>query len=411
MVDRKKSILTELIRRHRKAVLVFLFFALAAAVLGIKGRAGAQDFTGKAEREAEGGSIRSQTFSFHLENSGEQEMTVEIAPVERSMEEAMQLIEEACSQWEECYLGGNTSPEEIRTALELPEELCGGLVLVTYESSDSSVLQPDGEIVPEKLPEEGKLVELTVHFSYGDYRQTEVIPLRVMPPEKYSVPWIRMQLQEEIRQVESSTRQESSFSLPDEIAGQKIYWEEKQNMEWLLILFFGAVSAICLERKEKEAQKIREKKRRQQLLLEYPGMVEQITVLLESGMTIRRAWKQMIGREPDRGHPDRICLSEMQVTYREIQEGRGEREAYERFGNRIGLLPYRRFSSVLTQNLLKGTRDMQQILRKEAAEALEMRKNQAKKAGEEAGTKMLFPMLVMLLLILMILLLPALAGL
>ena len=69
-------------------------------------------------------------------------------------------------------------------------------------------------------------------------------------------------------------------------------------MEWLLILFFGAVSAICLERKEKEAQKTREKKRRQQLLLEYPGMVEQITVLLESGMTIRRAWKQMIGREP-----------------------------------------------------------------------------------------------------------------
>ena len=40
-----------------------------------------------------------------------------------------------------------------------------------------------------------------------------------------------------------------------------------------------------------------------------------------------------------------------------------------------------------------------------------MRKNRARKAGEEAGTKMLFPMLVMLVLILLVLLLPALTGL
>ena len=146
-------------------------------------------------------------------------------------------------------------------------------------------------------------------------------------------------------------------------------------------------------------------------MFEYPGMVDQMAVLLESGMTIRRAWERMTERRRAPGEPYPAYQEEMRITYREMQEGRGEKEAYERFGNRIGLLPYRQFSSVLSHNLSKGTRDIRLLLRKEAAEALEMRKNRARKAGEEAGTKMLFPMLIMLILVLLVLLLPALTGL
>ncbi len=400
-----------ILKTHRKSILIFSLFALMAAGLGVKGRMEAQDLAGKAVRAAEGGSTQSRTFTFRLENSDQQELAVDIAPVERSAEEAEQLLAEAFGQWEDCYLGENVSPEEIRTDLTLPEELCGGLVQVSYESSDCNVLQSDGKIVSDTLPEDGELIELTVYFSYGSYSRRGVCGLLVMPPETGSEAWFRMQLQKEIQQTESDTRQEESFSLPDTIAGNTIYWEEKKDFQWILVLFLGAVAAICLERKEKEAQKIREKRRKEQLIFEYPRMVDQMAILLESGMTIRKAWERMTERRTKPGDPMPAYQAEMLVTYREMQEGRGEREAYERFGNRIGLLPYRRFSSVLAQNLSKGTRDIRQLLRKEAAEALEMRKNRARKAGEEAGTKMLFPMLVMLVLILLVLLLPALTGL
>ena len=411
MMNAKICTVFRIIKTHRKSILVFALFALIAAGLGVKGRIEAKELTGKAERETEGGSIRSETFTFQMEGSGEQELTVEIAPVERSEEDALALLEEACGQWMDCYLGENESAEAVRTDLVLPETMCDGLVQMSYESSDYNVLQTDGTVLSDGLEDDGILVELTARFSYGNYSQEEIIPLLIMPPEKYSAAWLRNQLQKEIQQTESDTRQNSRFSLPDTVEGYRVYWKGRQNFQWIFVLFLGAVAAICLERKDKEAQKIREKKRKEKLLYEYPGMVEQIAVLLESGMTIRRAWERITVRSLNRGEAIPEYLSEMQITYREMQEGRGEREAYERFGTRIGLLPYRRFSSLLSQNLSKGNRDIRQLLRKEAAEAHEMRKNRARKAGEEAGTKMLFPMMVMLILLLLVLLLPALSEL
>ena len=46
-------------------------------------------------------------------------------------------------------------------------------------------------------------------------------------------------------------------------------------------------------------------------------------------------------------------------------------------------------------------------LDREATEAFEERKNRAKELGEEAGTKLLFPMLMMLLVVLIIVMVPA----
>ena len=53
---------------------------------------------------------------------------------------------------------------------------------------------------------------------------------------------------------------------------------------------------------------------------------------------------------------------------------------------------------------------MQEFLEQEAAAGFEERKNEARKMGEEAGTKLLLPMMVMLVLVLVILILPALMN-
>ena len=93
--------------------------------------------------------------------------------------------------------------------------------------------------------------------------------------------------------------------------------------------------------------------------------------------------------------------------YQEMQKGCGEKEAYERFGQRIGMPEYRRLSSLLARNLEKGTRNLCDLLSAESQEAWENRKFQAKKLGEEAGMKLLFPMLLLFVLILIMLLYPA----
>ena len=62
---------------------------------------------------------------------------------------------------------------------------------------------------------------------------------------------------------------------------------------------------------------------------------------------------------------------------------------------------------MIIQNLRKGSSGLTQALEKEVAEAFALRKNNAKKAGEEAGTKILLPMMLMLMVVMVIILVPA----
>ena len=55
----------------------------------------------------------------------------------------------------------------------------------------------------------------------------------------------------------------------------------------------------------------------------------------------------------------------------------------------------------------KGTKDTAFLLGQEAELVIEEQKNRARRLGEEAGTKLLFPMLMMLMVILAVIMIPA----
>jgi hypothetical protein len=61
----------------------------------------------------------------------------------------------------------------------------------------------------------------------------------------------------------------------------------------------------------------------------------------------------------------------------------------------------------LSQNLRKGGKGISEILRVEAIQSFENRKSTAKRLGEEAGTKLLMPMLGMLAVVLIMVMIPA----
>ena len=55
----------------------------------------------------------------------------------------------------------------------------------------------------------------------------------------------------------------------------------------------------------------------------------------------------------------------------------------------------------------RGTKGLAAFFEQEEAQALEERKNLAKKYGEEAGTKLLGPMMILLLVIMLMIMIPA----
>lgn len=65
------------------------------------------------------------------------------------------------------------------------------------------------------------------------------------------------------------------------------------------------------------------------------------------------------------------------------------------------------FTATLIQNLRKGSDQLVPVLRLQAAACWENRKNIARKLGEEASTKLLFPMAIVFVAILIMVMTPA----
>ena len=70
-------------------------------------------------------------------------------------------------------------------------------------------------------------------------------------------------------------------------------------------------------------------------------------------------------------------------------------------------MKYKTLSTLLIQNLQKGSRYLSDLLEKESVEAWEERKRKARVLGDTAATKLLFPMVLMLMVVMAVIMLPA----
>ncbi len=147
-------------------------------------------------------------------------------------------------------------------------------------------------------------------------------------------------------------------------------------------------------------------KRRLSIRMEFPEFVNKMTILVNAGMTISKAWEK-IASDTNNDSP---LFKEMQYTLSEISAGKPEAVAYEEFGRRCKIKEIIKFVSVVVLNLKKGGAEVVPVLKLQAAECWEMRKSAAKQLGEEAGTKVLIPMMIMFIGIILIVVLPALLS-
>ena len=138
----------------------------------------------------------------------------------------------------------------------------------------------------------------------------------------------------------------------------------------------------------------------------YPGMISKFTMLLGAGITVKGAWEKIVHNYEEQETKNPV-YEEMKATLHEMQSGVPESEAYERFGKRCNITALIKFGALLSQNLRKGSKGLSDILRMEAIQSFENRKSRARQKGEEAGTKLLMPMMGMLAVVLIMVMIPA----
>lgn len=145
------------------------------------------------------------------------------------------------------------------------------------------------------------------------------------------------------------------------------------------------------------------------MLLDYPEIVNKMTLFIGAGMTVKRAWQKIVEdyERQKENLGERYAYEEMKRTCHEMKSRVTEADCYENYGRRCEVQVYIRFGALLSQNLRKGTKGMTQILKQESLQAFEERKARARRLGEEAGTKLLLPMFLMLAVVLVIVIVPA----
>ncbi|MEG6614175.1 type II secretion system F family protein [Pseudoclostridium thermosuccinogenes] len=148
------------------------------------------------------------------------------------------------------------------------------------------------------------------------------------------------------------------------------------------------------------------KKRRLAIQMDFPDFLNKLILLIDAGMTVTRAWEKAVEDNKKGG----VLYSELETVLAEIKSGKSEYQAYEDFSKRCRTPEVTRFMSALIQNLRKGNADIVSVLRLQSNECWMMRKNAAKRLGEEASTKLIFPMMLILIAILIIVATPALLA-
>lgn len=145
------------------------------------------------------------------------------------------------------------------------------------------------------------------------------------------------------------------------------------------------------------------KKRNFYIQYDFPDFLNKLVLLINAGMTANRAWEKIVH---DRKNVTPL-YEELGATYLEIKNGKAEEAAYEDFARRCRVKEITKFVAAMIQNLKKGNGELVALLKLQSNECWQLRKNMARKLGEEASTKLVLPLMIMFVGILIIVVLPA----
>lgn len=146
-------------------------------------------------------------------------------------------------------------------------------------------------------------------------------------------------------------------------------------------------------------------KREQQVILELPELLNKIVLLVGAGSTVQQAIKLCIDRKrEEEEHP---LYRELFQMLREWEGGDSFQQAMEGFSKRCGIQEVSAFTTAVLLNFRRGGNDFALALRDLSRSLWEKRKAVSKTLGEQASSKLVFPMVLLFMVVLILVGAPA----
>ena len=395
------------------AVSGFVFYIAMKLVFGSGGREISEGAGLKRAGPGQGESTYDVLVSGLDKDNEDKRVPVKIPVRERkySEEEARELFQKIQPELTEQMLGENESLEDVRGNLNLKGSLGEYGLRIIWESENPQVIDAFGIVHNEDIPEEGKPVWLRARVTDGSYeRQFEfkvtVYPASLTREQRAADDFVRW-----IGQMDLKQQTEDRLSLPPVYMGERLTYFQPEETDYRILPVLGILLAALLPLKGEFDRKNQARVRERQLLFDYSEVVSKLVVYMGAGLTVRGAWERITACYKDgvkQGKRSvRPAYEEMVKTAAQLGSGLSEGKAYSEFGRRCGVQVYIKLSALLEQSQKNGSRQLRPALELEMVSAFEQRKNLAKKLGEEAGTKLLLPLLMMLGVVMVMIVVPA----
>lgn len=389
-----------------KKVATVLTIAAAAALLGALvcfSRIGVE-YIRSLERNVPGGGV--QNYELQVDYQGTEDViSVPVEEEQYTREEILALFDESIDEIEQELLGDNESADHVDQPLNFLSQY--GQIKIFWKIEDPDIVGYNGEIKAELEEEETLVLNLFATLSIGEVSKTYGVPVVITAPKLSEKEILVKRILESIE--ENNDVYEKEVQLPESIDGKQISFKKAQENHDAVILIISLLAVIVIAAGYDQRLENKVKKRKEQMMIDFTEIVSKLSLMYEAGSSILKAWEKIVADQEQKGEV-RFAYQEMKLALEKIKSGVRERDAYAQFGKRCGLHPYMKLGNILEQNLSKGTKGLKLLLKQETEDAFEERKRLARKKGEEAGTKMLVPMVLMMVVVIVIIAVPALMS-
>lgn len=325
-----------------------------------------------------------------------------VIPEKPYSDEECEILYAACkTQVVLSMLGDNDDLTHVTTDLNFFTSLEGYPFIISFWSDKPDYIGADGELLTDKE----FVSTVTVTLNYLDFSRDFFVKVKAYPGEEVKRRVYTDSLKATLD--EKKKKSDGKVILPTEVCGEPVRYEAPESKRDATSLLLAPIAILAIFWGKKNDRKKEQKKRSDDILSEYPVLVQKMAIYLSTGMTVRNIWIKIYDEAVSRGKENHPLYKEMGISVNELQSGISEGLVYTGFGERTGISEVIHFTALLSQNLRKGNGRLREVLNEEVTNAYEKRKYRALKKGEEAGTKLLLPMMILLSEVLIMIIIPA----
>ncbi|WP_160644229.1 type II secretion system F family protein [Chengkuizengella marina] len=150
-------------------------------------------------------------------------------------------------------------------------------------------------------------------------------------------------------------------------------------------------------------ERVNRKKR--EILMELPILLNKIALLVNAGEQIQRALIKSV--ESEKRNPIHPLYLEFQKVCMQLKNNVSFQQALEELSQRIGIHEVSIFTNTILMNYRRGGEQLSLSLRTLSHQLWTSRKTMARTLGEEASSKLIFPMILVFIVVILVVAAPA----